>query len=209
MRPSMDRSCRCWVAGLLASVAILGLPQRATAQSALPAPLVTNEAESETARSAALGGALRAWGAGTTAVFLNPANLAETKAYHLEGIVQLTPEASRQAYGGVIMDSITNRLSGGISAIGSFVDPDGIDRTTLDVRIGLAYPITDRFLVGLGGRYIRATQLGNGPLGNSKVSGGLVDGEGRFPFVSTATFDAGITIKATEGLAKEIGRAHV
>ncbi len=148
-----------------------------------------------------MGGAARAWGWGTTAVFQNPANLAERPAYHIEGIVQLTPEAARQAYGAVIMDSITNKLAGGVSVIGSFVDPDGLDRTTLDVRIGIAYPITDRFLVGLGGRYVRATQLGTGPLGDSKVSGGLVDGEGRHPFVATATFDAGITIRATEGLS--------
>jgi len=186
---------------VLASVAVLVLPQRSTAQSALPAPLVTNEAEAETARSAAFGGALRAWGTGTTAVFMNPANLAAAKAYHLEGVVQLTPEAARQAYGAVIMDSITNKLAGGISVVGSFVDPDGIDRTTLDVRVGLAYPISDKFILGLGGRYMRVTQLGNGPFGNSKISGGLVDGEGRFPVLSTATFDAGITIKPTEELS--------
>lgn len=201
MRPSMVRPCRCWAVGVLALAAVLVLPQRSTAQSALPAPLVTNEAENETARSAAMGGALRAWGYGTTAVFLNPANLAEMPVYHIEGIVQLTPEATRQAYGAVIMDSITNRLAGGVSVVGSFVDPDGLDRTTLDVRLALAYPITERLLLGVGGRYMRATQLGNGPLGDSKVSGGLVDGEGRHPFLSTATFDAGLTIKATEGLA--------
>lgn len=192
---------RCWAAGALALAAVLVLPQRSTAQSALPAPLVTNEGETETARSAAFGGALRAWGSGTTAIFQNPANLAELPVYHIEGIVQLTPEAARQAYGGVIMDSITNKLAGGVSVVGTFLDPDGIDRTTLDVRIGLAYPITDRFLIGLGGRYIRAEQLGRGPFGDSKFSGGLTDGEGRFPLLSTATFDAGITLKATESLA--------
>jgi hypothetical protein len=79
----MDRPCRCWVAGLFALATVLVLPQRSTAQSALPAPLVNNEGENETARSAAFGGALRAWGSGTTAVFLNPANLAETQVYHL------------------------------------------------------------------------------------------------------------------------------
>ncbi len=197
----MVRPCRCWAAGVIALAVVLVLPQRSTAQSALPAPLVTNEAENETARSAAMGGALRAWGWGTTAVFQNPANLASRPAYHIEGVVQLTPEAARQAYGAVIMDSITNKLAGGVSVVGSFVDPDGLDRTTLDVRVALAYPITERFIMGVGGRYIRATQLGTGPLGDSKVSGGLVDGEGRHPLLATATFDAGLTIKATEGLA--------
>ena len=200
MRPSMARPCRCWFAGVLTVAAVLTLPQRSTAQP-LPVPLRTNEGENETARSAGFGGAMRAWGAGTTAVFLNPANLAETQAYHIEGVMQLTPEASRQAYGGIIMDSITNKLAGGVGVVGSFVDPDHLDRTTLDVRVALAYPLSDRFLLGVAGHYIRSTQLGTGPLGDSKFSGGLVDGEGRHPFVSTATFDAGLTVKVTDGLA--------
>lgn len=195
----MHRSSRCWLAGLFALTAAFILPQRSTAQSALRAPLVTNEGENETARSAAMAGALRASGSGTPSMFLNPANLAAAKAYHIEGVAQLTPEAARQAYGAIIMDSITNRLAGGVSFVGSFLDPDGIDRTTLDIRIGLAYPITDRLILGLGGRYVRATQLGAGPFGNSKISGGLLEGDGRSPFVATATFDAGLTIKLSEG----------
>lgn len=200
----MRRPCRWWCAGVLTLAAVLIVPQRATAQSPLPAPLRTNEGENETARSAALGGAMRAWGSGTAAMFLNPANLAEVPAYHIEGVAQLTPEAARQAYGAVIMDSITNKLAGGVAVVGSFVDPDGLDRTTLDVRVGLSYPISDRFLLGVAGRYVRATQLGAGPLGASKFSGGLVDGEGRFPFVATGTFDAGLTIKLTQSLALSV-----
>ncbi|MBK8253886.1 MAG: hypothetical protein IPK82_14640 [Polyangiaceae bacterium] len=144
---------------------------------------------------------MRAWGYGTTSVFLNPANLAETRAYHIQGLVQLMPEAARQAYGAVVMDSVTNKLAGGVSVVGSFADPDGLDRTSLDVRFALAYPISDKFLIGAGGRYIRATQLGGGILGNSVISGGLADGEGRHPFLETATFDVGLTLRPTEGLA--------
>src|SRR5262245_57629574 len=92
MRPPMARPCRCWFAGVLTLATVLGLPQRSTAQTPspappLPVPLRTNEGENETARSAAFSGAMRAWGAGTTAMFLNPANLAETSAYHIEGVV--------------------------------------------------------------------------------------------------------------------------
>lgn len=202
MRPSMQRPCRCWSVGILVLAAVLVLPQRSTAQSKLPVPLITNEGESETARSAGMNGALHAWGYGTTALFQNPANLAETQAYHLEGIVQLTPEAARQAYGAAIMDSITNRLAGGVSFVASFIDPDGLNRQTLDGRLSLAYPITDRFLVGLTGRYFRGTQLGIGPFGDDKFAGGLKDGSGgRAPFAETFTFDAGLTLRVTEGLA--------
>ncbi|MEZ4294292.1 MAG: hypothetical protein R3B70_04900 [Polyangiaceae bacterium] len=197
----MTRPRRTTMVGFAALAALALAPELARAQSPLPAPLRTNEGEQETARTAAMGGAMRAWGAGTGAMFLNPANLAETRAYHIEGVLQLTPEAARQSYGAVIMDSVTNKLAGGVAVVGSFVDPDGIDRTTLDVRVGLSYPIADRFLLGVAGHYIRSTQLGGGPLGDSPFSGGLVDGEGRFPFIETATFDAGLTIKITEGLA--------
>ncbi len=187
---------------MVALAAVLGFSQRASAQSKLPAPLTTNEGENETARSAGVSGAVRGWGSGTTAIFYNPANLAESQAYHLEGIVQLTPEASRQAYGAAIMDSITNRLAGGVAFVGSFIDPDGLNRQTMDGRLALAYPISDKFLVGLGGRYFRGTQLGIGQFGNSKFSGGLLDGTGgRSPFVETFTFDAGLTLRATEGLS--------
>jgi opacity protein-like surface antigen len=197
----MQRPSRCFLAGLLVLAAVLCLPRPSAAQSKLPLPLVTNESDNETARIGGMNGALRAWGSGTSAMFLNPANLAETQAYHLEGLVQLTPEANRQAYGGVIMDSITNRLAAGVSFVGSFLDPDGINRQTIDVRLGLGYPITDRLLIGLGGRYMRATQTGVGPFGNSTFSGGLVNGTGRYPFLETVTFDAGLTLRATEGLS--------
>lgn len=202
MRPTMHRPGRLWFVGILALAASSALPQRANAQSALPPPLVTNEGVDETARAAGMNGALHAWGYGTTALFQNPANLAASQAYHLEGIVQLTPEAARQAYGAAIMDSITNKLAGGVSFVATFIDPDGLNRQTMDGRLGLAYPITDRFLIGLGGRYFRGTQLGVGPFGDSKFSGGLGDGSGgRTPFLETFTFDAGVTLRATEGLS--------
>lgn len=201
MRRSMHRLSRRWIAGFLALASAFTVTARSAAQSKLPPPLTTNEGDTETARSAGMNGAARAWGSGTSAMFYNPANLAETRAYHLEGIVQITPEAARQAYGAVIMDSITNRLAGGVSFVASFIDPDGMNRQSLDGRLSLGYPITDRFLVGLGGRYYRGTQLGVGPFGESAFSGGLADGTTRKPFLETFTFDAGLTIRATDGLA--------
>lgn len=200
----MQRPPFRWIAGVLALAAAITVTAESAAQSKLPTPLTTNEGDTETARSAGMNGAARAWGSGTSAMFYNPANLAETQAYHLEGIVQLTPEAARQAYGAAIMDSITNRLAGGVSFVASFLDPDGLNRQSLDGRLGLGYPITDRFLVGIGGRYYRGTQLGVGPFGESAFSGGLSDGTTRKPFLETFTFDAGLTIRPTEGLALSV-----
>jgi opacity protein-like surface antigen len=169
-----------------------------------PAPFGYNYGEVESTRSAAFGGAMRAAGNGTTAPFLNPANMALTRIYHIEAMAQITPEVGRQVYGGAIVDSTTSALAGGVAVSGGFLEPswidDGIDRSWMDLRIALAYPITQNFLVGLGGRYLKVTEEGNGPFTNSKASGGLVDdeGTGRFALSNLPTFDAGVTLRLAD-----------
>jgi len=170
-----------------------------------PVPFGFNYGELDTTRSGGMSGALRAAGNGTTAIFLNPAAMTLTRIYHIEAIANVTPEFGRLAFGSAVVDSITNKLAGGISVSGgwldSFSDPaTSLDRNWLDVRLALAYPIVDAFSIGLGGRYMKVTQSGVGPLDRSKVSGGLMDpeGDGRLSLVNTATFDAGVSIKAGE-----------
>jgi opacity protein-like surface antigen len=161
-----------------------------------------NYGETDTPRSGAMGGALRALGGANTAHYLNPANMGITRLYHIQALTQFTPEVGRHLYGGAIVDS-TRRLSGGVSFIGGFQDADGIDRSHLDARISLAFAITNRFHLGLSGRYMNLDQEGVGPFGNSRASGGLVDPDdpaGRESLVNTVTFDAGMTIKATDEL---------
>ncbi len=90
------------------------------------------------------------------------------------------------------------------------MDPDGIRRTSLDVRLGLAYPITDRFILGASARYLKVNQSGvAGPafgFGQSAVSGGLVDPTStnspadRLSLVNAFTFDAGLIAKPTDSL---------
>lgn len=170
-----------------------------------PAPFGYNYGEVETPRSAAFGGAMRAAGNGTTAPFLNPANMALTRIYHIEALVNVIPEVGRQVYGGAIVDSTTSALAGGVAVTGGFLEPswifdEGIDRSWMDLRLALAYPITQNFLIGLGGRYLKVTEEGNGPFQNSKASGGLVDdeGTGRFAISNLPTFDAGITLRLAD-----------
>lgn len=168
-----------------------------------PVPFGFNYGEIDTTRSGGMSGALRAAGNGTTAPFLNPASMTLARIYHIEALGQVTPEYGHITFGSVIVDSITNKLAGGVAVSGGFLDSfqdtaTSLDRSWLDVRLALAYPIVDAFSVGLGGRYIKVTQSGLGPLGDSKASGGLKDpeGEGRLSMVNIATFDAGISIKA-------------
>lgn len=191
-------------AALAVSAAALALLAPAAAwadPSVLPSQVIYNYGENEEARSAALGGAARAIGNATSALFLNPADMVETRVYHIQAIAQVTPETGRQVYGGAIVDSVTGRLAGGVSVLGGFMDKDGLNRSSLDVRIGLAYPVSDKLFFGVTGRYAKVTQAGYGPFGHDPISGGLVDpAGGRFAFVNAITFDAGLTIKATDNL---------
>ncbi len=195
--------------GILAGFATVVVAPTAQAQQdgsffdAPPPQFGFNYGETDTPRSGAMGGALRALGSANTAHYLNPANMGITRLYHIQALTQFTPEAGRHLYGGAIVDS-TRRFSGGVSFIGGFQDTEGIDRSYLDARISLAFAVSDRFHIGLGGRYMSLDQEGFGPLGNSRVSGGLLDPEdpplGRDALVNTVTFDAGVTIKATDEL---------
>jgi len=146
-------------------------------------------------RQLALCGAQQVWGGSTTAVFLNPANLPLYRVYHIEGIAAFSPEARRQSYGGAVVDSSTSRLAGGFGGTWTAMDPDGIRRRWADLRLALAYPLGDRFSIGLTGRYLRVNQsTAAGPLGASLASDGTKDE----PLFGQFTFDAGIGVGITE-----------
>lgn len=146
-------------------------------------------------RVVGMGGAAQVFGASTTAVFQNPANLTLLRVYHLEGLAALSPEARRQSYGGAIVDSSTSRIAGGLGGTWSQMDPDGIKRTSADLRLALAYPLGDRVSLGLAGRYLRVQQrAAAGPLGASYASDGAPDE----PLLSALTFDAGGAVQLTD-----------
>ena len=195
----MPRLAALVVSGSALLAGVVG-SRAAVAQDQVPVSYAASYGEQETPRTLALAGATRALGNGTSAVFQNPADMVETRVYHLEAIGQFTPEAARHLYGGAIVDSMTSRLAGGLSFVGGFLDPSGLDRSFLDARLALAYPIAERFFVGLAGHYAKITQEGEyEPLQGSKASAGLSDGEGgRSSLVHTVTLDAGITVKATD-----------
>jgi hypothetical protein len=118
----------------------------------LPPQVIYNYGENDTTRSAAMGGALRALGSGTSSVLLNPAAMAATRVYHASATIQFTPETGRQMYGATVVDSVTSKLAGSVALAGGYMDPHGLKRTIFDIRSAVAYPITDRLFVGIGGR---------------------------------------------------------
>lgn len=152
-----------------------------------------NYQEIETPRTTATAGAQRALSTSVGALFINPANIAVEHVYHIAGFAQVWPEAHRQSYGAAASDSVgsTSHLAGAVGATYNFQDSEGIDRRWTDLRFALAYPFSEKFFAGLGGRYMWLTQSGLGPLGASVASSGLAGKQ----IVRTFSFDAGLTFK--------------
>lgn len=169
----------------------------AFAQSKLAPEVGWNYGDVETARSAALAGATRAFGPGTAGLYLNPAAMALNRVYHLEALAQIAPEAKRQTYGATAVDSVTSRLAGGLGGHYGIQDSDGLKRKWTDVRFGLAFPFSDKLFAGVSGRYLKLRQDGLGPLGDSLASGGLRDEA----VVDDFSFDAGLVVRPIPQLA--------
>lgn len=171
-------------------------------QSELPPEVGWNYGEIETPRTAALGGATRAMSSSVSALFVNPANMAASRVYHIGALAQIWPEARRQSYGGGAVDSIvsSSHLAGGLGGTWTLQDPDGIDRRGTDLRFALAFPFSDKFFLGVGGRYLWLRQDGLGPLGESLASGGTQDEN----IVRGFAFDAGATLKPSDFFAISI-----
>ena len=167
--------------------------------SKLPPEVGYNYNEVETGRIAAKNGADRALGSSVSALFQNPANMATSRVYHASALLQIWPEASRQSYGVAAVDSVgsSSRIAGGLGATWSRQDPDGVDRTSSDLRFAFAYPLSDSLFAGAGGRFLWMTENGAGPLGPSFASGGL---EGERIFKNFA-FDLGLTLKPGGGFS--------
>jgi hypothetical protein len=190
------RSSR-WIAGAAACTwfSCAGSVQAAPSSTSIEQGYELGEVQHP--RSVALAGAQQVWGGSTTAVFVNPANLALYRVYHLEGLAAFGPEARRQSYGGAVVDSSTSRLAGGFGGTWSQMDTDGIRRQWTDLRLTLAYPLGDRVHLGATGRYLRANQgATRGPFGASLAS----DGTSTEPIVNEFTFDAGAAVSVTEQL---------
>ena len=179
-------------------VAIVTRPAHADSSKLDPA-IGYNYDEIETGRTAATAGAQRALSTSIGAAFINPANIARERVYHIGAFAQLWPEAKRQSYGAAASDSVSSgsHLAAAAGVTYNFQDPDGIDRRWTDARVAIAYPVSDPFYFGLGGRYLWLSQNGLGPLGLSSVSSGL-KGE---QIVRNISFDAGATFRPVPELS--------
>jgi opacity protein-like surface antigen len=195
-RPSGSR----WRATLAASFFWV-----ATHASADPSSLVPevgfNYGEVETGRSAGMAGAMRALGNAITGAYYNPANIALTRVYHVQALAEIWPEARRQTYGAGAVDSVSGHLAGAITGQYGVLDPDGVRRRWTDARLALALPLSDRFYLGLTGKYLKLSDSGPPRLGFGLPPSFAARGLSDQSSVDNVSFDAGITVKPTEQLA--------
>jgi len=189
--------------GALACVFAFSIAKNARAdKSSTPPEVGYNYNEIETPRITATNGAVRALANSTEALFHNPANMSAARVYHLAALAQVWPEAGRQSYGIAAVDSVGSsaRVGGGLGATYNTQDTNGINRNWTDIRGAMSYPFSDQFYMGVGVRYLRLRQNGEGPLGPSAASSGL---SGDF-IVAGFTFDAAATFKPSDALAISI-----
>lgn len=184
---------------LLTGAAVCASSAAHAEPSSLPPAIGYDYGDTNTPRTAAMGGALRAFGSSTEALYTNPANMAASRVYHIGAFAGLWPEARRQTYGAAAVDSVASQtqLAGGVGFTFNRQDPDGVDRQWNDLRLALAFPFSPQFQLGLGGRVLWLKQDGQGPLGSDAVATGLADEN----IVRDFTFDAGMAFRPTPEFA--------
>jgi hypothetical protein len=182
------------VATCLAGVVLVAVPRIALADPMSTSPEQAYDmGQVPQARAVGMGDALNAIGVGTPALYMNPANMAMARVYHLEAFGAYSPEAQRDTFGLSIVDSVINaqHVAGGLGGTWNEMDPDGLHRIWTDVRAAVAFPLGDYVALGVAGRYLHVDQhTAVGPLGPSTASDGTSSGA----VFNQLTFDVGATV---------------
>jgi hypothetical protein len=184
------------VVSAVATIGSIAFPAGADPMSTSPEQAY-DQGQVPNARALSMGGALNALGVSTAALFLNPANMALAKVYHLESITAYSPQAKRQTYGLAVVDSVlnTSHVAGGVGGTWNEFDPSGLHRNWFDVHGGFALPLGEHLALGATVRWMKVDQdKGTGPFGASPAS------DGAHGLLNTVTFDAGATVSVFDGL---------
>jgi hypothetical protein len=109
-------------------------------------------------RAAGMGEAFTAVSNGTGGIYNNPAGIARSIMYTVDGTFQYTPTGTVLGFG--IVDSKTNpSVSAGFGLNYYFARANSADITALDLRLPLAIPVVaERISIGLAGRYLKVNQ---------------------------------------------------
>ena len=113
------------------------------------------ENEIHGARSEAMGGAHRGLGDSNDTLTLNPAGLALTKRYSIDGNYSYSGQDDLHHFSLSILDSKTGAIAGGIGYTVSFGDQAHANVNLHRIYLVTAYPILENLAFGITGRTIR------------------------------------------------------
>lgn len=137
-----------------------------------------------TARTMALGGGTHAIAQSTSALYVNPAAMSQTRVYHVDSSVLWDPSTDRWSFGGAVVDS-TRTVGAGLAYHYSLLDGDTRNH---DVRVALGATLTEGVSLGVTGRYLDYI----GPATANGVRGAAYSG---------FTVDVGVSLKPWSWLA--------
>ncbi|NOY90603.1 MAG: hypothetical protein GXP55_05280 [Deltaproteobacteria bacterium] len=175
-----------WSSPLFTALLIGLASQTAHAQITDPPPDSARlpEDSGATTRGLALGTGSRANALGTSAVMYNAANLPLARVYHVESIFGYLAGEGAYTLGGVVADSVSNKIAAGLSTraiFGGGARPyDG-----WDARMSLGMPIGDSIGIGVSGRYFSLTRA---------------DQDSSFVSRKGFTMDVSVRVTPTDGL---------
>lgn len=125
----------------------------------------------ETARSVGMGLGARANAMSTSALQLNPANLAVIKSYHIETAIGYEPVSNRVYLQSALVDGYSGPIAAGISY--RYLFGNGRDgHTGMEGKLGVGVALGSSFALGLAGRYMSYWKVGGGE-GNQPRSEGF------------------------------------
>ena len=109
-------------------------------------------------RAAGMGEAFTAVSNGTGGLYNNPAGVARSIMYTVDGTFQYTPTGTVLGFG--IVDSKTNpSVAAGFGLNYYFARANEADVSALDLRLPIAIPVVaERISIGIGGRYLSVSQ---------------------------------------------------
>lgn len=104
-------------------------------------------------RSIAMGESIRAAAMGSSAVTLNPAGAALTRAYVLEGNFGMRPVDDARSVQASVCDSVTNRIAACAYYEYFKASPEGGQRVAHEVGLTAALPLGEAIILGVTNRY--------------------------------------------------------
>ena len=155
------------------SLCLIGVALLVASPAAAEDPLV-GTAQTLDPRGISTAGALIAAPGGVNGVYQNPASIAMTTLYHIEGMYQFTSRENMHMGGLAIVDSQTlPNVAAGVSFNYTGCESNRNSHDSFDGRLSLAGSIGNVFFIGATGRYLRLEQnTGSanwGPTGKSAL----------------------------------------